>query len=265
MLRWPIRLKLMVGLSLVVGMMLILMGGSTFGLHSFHISNLTLSDQLRGDRGVHRALRLGLPLACTARRTRPSVEKSDLKRRVLEARGTCRVYHRELKKNTSQGNRADSGRDELVLALSMDDDLTAILNEIDAEHAPFEPLVPRHHALCATSLPKLKSATGLKSRIDRLYETVSKLPGPAAPGLLRRVLQMSKGQYQTSRIIVWSSAIMVLGMLCGLTRPVSPLGPLAGADAPAGRPSRGAGLLRLQDQPEDRATRCRIWPRRSTT
>ena len=28
---------------------------------------------------------------------------------------------------------------------------------------------------------------------------------------------MSKGQYQTSRIIVWSSALMVLGMLCGLT------------------------------------------------
>ena len=46
MLRWPIRLKLMVGLSLVVGMMLILMGGSTFGLHSFHMSNLTLTDQL---------------------------------------------------------------------------------------------------------------------------------------------------------------------------------------------------------------------------
>ena len=27
---------------------------------------------------------------------------------------------------------------------------------------------------------------------------------------------MSKGQYQTSRIIVWTSALMVLGMLCGL-------------------------------------------------
>ena len=47
MLRWPIRLKLMVGLGLVVGMMLTLMGGSIFGLHSFHMSNLTLGDQLR--------------------------------------------------------------------------------------------------------------------------------------------------------------------------------------------------------------------------
>ena len=47
MLRWPIRLKLIVGLSVVVGMMLILMGGSIFGLHSFHMSNLTLADQLR--------------------------------------------------------------------------------------------------------------------------------------------------------------------------------------------------------------------------
>ena len=47
MLRWPIRLKLIVGLSVVVGMMLILMGASIFGLHSFHLSYLTLVDQLR--------------------------------------------------------------------------------------------------------------------------------------------------------------------------------------------------------------------------
>ncbi len=47
MLRWPIRLKLIVGLSVVVGMMLILMGASIFGLHSFHMSYLTLVDQLR--------------------------------------------------------------------------------------------------------------------------------------------------------------------------------------------------------------------------
>ena len=44
--RWPIRLKLIVGLSVVVGMMLILMGASIFGLHSFHMSYLTLVDQL---------------------------------------------------------------------------------------------------------------------------------------------------------------------------------------------------------------------------
>ena len=47
MLRWPIRLKLIVGLSVVVGMMLILMGTSIFGLHSFHLSYLTFLDQMR--------------------------------------------------------------------------------------------------------------------------------------------------------------------------------------------------------------------------
>ncbi len=45
--KWPIRVKLIAGLSLVVGMMLTLMGGSIFGLHAFHASNLTLVDQLR--------------------------------------------------------------------------------------------------------------------------------------------------------------------------------------------------------------------------
>src|SRR5918993_5861107 len=45
--QWPIRVKLIAGLTLVVGMMLTLMGGSIFGLHAFHTSNLTLVDQLR--------------------------------------------------------------------------------------------------------------------------------------------------------------------------------------------------------------------------
>ena len=102
MLRWPIRLKLMVGLSLVVGMMLILMGGSSFGLHSFHISNLTLADQLR-EIGASTDLfasvfRLHAP--------RDGIDRggaSELKRRVLEAREALQVYHRELKKNTTPG------------------------------------------------------------------------------------------------------------------------------------------------------------------
>jgi two-component system, NtrC family, sensor kinase len=214
MIRWPIRLKLMVGLSLVVGMMLILMGGSTFGLHSFHISNLTLGDQLReigaSTKLFESIFRLHAPPDGATEE-----EKRDLKRRVLAARDALQGYHRELKKNTTQGNRADSGLDELVLALSMDEDLTAILNDLDPAHAPFEPLFPGT-TVYADQLPKLNAAPGLKSRIDRLYETVSKLPD-----WLHRdfwaVLQMSKGQYQTSRIIVWVSAIMVLGMLCGLT------------------------------------------------
>ena len=53
--QWPIRVKLIAGLSLVVGMMLTLMGGSMFGLHAFHSSNLTLVDQLR-ERGASKEL-----------------------------------------------------------------------------------------------------------------------------------------------------------------------------------------------------------------
>ncbi len=66
--RWPIRLKLMVGLSLVVGMILILLGGSTFGLHSFHISNLTHRRPVARDRRVDEALR-GRASDCTRRAT----------------------------------------------------------------------------------------------------------------------------------------------------------------------------------------------------
>src|SRR5262249_58401480 len=98
----------------------------------------------------------------------------------------------------------------------------AFVNGLDSEHAPFEALFPGT-TVYADRLPKFKTSTpGLKLRIDRLYEKVSELPNKLHLDFWA-VLQMSKGQYQTSRIIVWSSAVMVIGMLCGLTVLFHPL------------------------------------------
>ncbi len=215
MLRWPIRLKLMVGLSLVVGMMLILMGGSIFGLHSFHITNLTLGDQLR-EIGASTDLFAAILRLHAPRESSTDADGRELKHRVIQAREALQVYFRQLKKNTTQGNRGGSGLDELGLALIMDEDLTAILNDLDPDQGTIEPLFPGTSIYVPDLLSKFKPASGVKARIDRLYDTVSQL----AKNLhldFWNVLQMSQGQYQTSRIIVWSSAVMVLGMLCGLT------------------------------------------------
>lgn len=212
--RWPIRLKLMIGLILVIGMMLILMGGSIFGLHSFHMSNLTLVDQLR-EIGASTQLFAAVFRLHPPRDDSAPEELTDLRHRVVEARDALAVYYRELKKNTTQGSRGDTGYDELRLALLMDQDLTAILNEIDPQHAPYTPLFPGTTRY-ADLLPPLESAPGLKSRIDRLYEKVSELPDKLHQDFWA-VLQNSQGQYQASRLIVWSSALMVLGMLIALT------------------------------------------------
>jgi signal transduction histidine kinase len=216
MLRWPIRLKLIVGLSLVVGMMLILMGASIFGLHSFHISYLTLVDQLRelGASGVlmQSAARLHAP------RANSPEEILELKRQVSEAQQSLWVYFTQLKKNTNQGNRVDSGADELGLAFLIDDDLAAIASELEASHGPPKRLLPgteyyvEHHP---ELLPPTKPATGLPSRIERLNDTVMQLPKRLYEDFWS-VLKMSQGQYHTARIIVWVSSAMVLGMLCGL-------------------------------------------------
>src|SRR5271166_6631182 len=64
-------------------------------------------------------------------------------------------------------------------------------------------------------LPQIEPATDLKHRIDRLNHTVMLLPKELF-GDFYDVLVMSRGQYQTSRVIVWTSALMVLAMLCGL-------------------------------------------------
>ncbi len=215
MLRWPIRLKLMVGLSLVVGMMLILMGGSIFGLHAFHIATLTQGDRLREIKASTQLFatifRLHAP-----RENSSDAEMQELKRRVVDAREALKTYFLQLKQNTSRGMRADGGLGELELALLMDEDLTVILNELDGGNEPIEPQFPGTKIYVPDLLPKFMPASGVKSRIERLCDTVSQLPNKLYQDFWTDQ-QMSKGQYQTSRIIVWSSAVMVLGMLCGLT------------------------------------------------
>ena len=64
-------------------------------------------------------------------------------------------------------------------------------------------------------LPQIEPATDLKQRIERLNHTVMLLPKELF-GDFYDVLIMSRGQYLTSRVIVWTSALMVLAMLCGL-------------------------------------------------
>jgi two-component system NtrC family sensor kinase len=216
MVRWPIRIKLMVGLSVVVGMMLILMGGSILGLNSFHASNLTQTDQLV-ELGasvdlIDSVFRLHAP------RDRTPEETEELRARVGEARQALLTYFRVLKQNTVRGNRANSGVDELGLAFCIDDDLAKILKELDPESQEAVPVlrgtsyyVNEH----PEKLPQIEPARDLKTRIERLNHAVMLLPKELF-GDFYQVLVISKGQYQTSRIIVWTSALTVLAMLCGL-------------------------------------------------
>ncbi len=128
--QWPIRVKLIAGLSLVVGMMLTLMGGSIFGLHAFHTSNLTLVDQLR-ELGASKDL-LQVVVRLEAPRHGTPEESRALVRKVKDAQKALIAYFEELNKNTTRGSRADDGRDEMGLAFAIDIDLAAILAELGA-------------------------------------------------------------------------------------------------------------------------------------
>ena len=217
--QWPIRIKLMIGLSLVVGMMLTLMGGSMFGLHAFHASNLTLVDQLR-ELGASKDLvevvvRLQTPASGTAEENRA------LELQVKDAQKALVNYHHELKKNTTRGNRADDGRDELSLAFKIDHDLTEILSELNQEET-IQPVLPgtavylsRHPEVLNDADEGVGRGVGLSARIERLNRRAMELPA-----ILHRdfygVLVKSQRQYQMSRVIVWVSALAVLAMLVGL-------------------------------------------------
>jgi two-component system, NtrC family, sensor kinase len=221
MLRWPIRVKLIVGLSMVVGMMLILMGASNFGLHSFHLSCLTLVDQLRelGASGdlMKSAARLHAP------RVNSPEEIAELKSQVIVAQQALEIYVQRLKHNSFQGSRVDSGTEELGLAFLIDDDLANILSELDPASGPPRRLLPgtkyyldEHPELLPPLLPPFKHVSSLAERIDRLNDAaVIQIPKRLYDDFWS-VLKMSQLQYQTARVIVWTSSLMVLGLLYGL-------------------------------------------------
>ncbi len=216
--QWPIRVKLFVGLSLVLVMMLTLMGGSIFGLHAFHTSNLTLTDQLRELGASTRLLQTVVHI--DAPRDESEEGREELKRQIGDARLALSQYCEQLRANTSRGNRSDF-REELSLAWLIDHDLTAILAELTPGES-VEPILPgtpqflTRHPEMASDDELGSGPEALRTRIDRLNKRVMSLPD-----ILHRdffsVLTLSKGHYESSRVIVWVSALAVLAMLCGLT------------------------------------------------
>jgi|SRR5579864_3903891 len=218
--KWPIRVKLIIGLSLVVGMMLTLMGGSIFGLRAFHTSNLTLVDQLP-ELGAAKDL-LQSAVRLDALRNGTPEERPELLRRVNEARKDLAKYAEALKKNLGRRNRVDDGRDELELAFSIDRDLTAILTELNPGTQvrtvlPATEFYLTRHPEANQPPPTALGESPLAARIARLDQMVMELPDKLHQDFFA-VLEMSKRQYNSSRIIVWTSALMVLAMLFGLTK-----------------------------------------------
>ena len=209
--KWPIRVKLIAGLSLVVGMMLTLMGGAIFSLSAFHASNLMHTDLLRelgaSKEMIKHVARLEAP------RDGSSEEKRSLQVAARDARKALVAYFDELRKNAIRRNRVDDGMSERGLAFGIDYDLAAILNEIDPDEKA-------QTALPGTPIwvelnPEITKAVSTPKRIDRLFHQVMQLP-TKLHGDMYAMLLRSRGQYETGRLIVWLSALAVLAMLIAL-------------------------------------------------
>ncbi len=225
--RWPIRVKLILGLSLVVGMMLTLMGGSVFGLHAFHQSNLTLTNQLRELGASTDLLQAVMLLDLEVDRDLiPGVANDPTRlagrlQRLENARRALNRYFNELEHNSNRGDRLD-GTDEFTLAFLLDDDLAALRHALNPalDSAPLFArttyFLARHPEQDLLNRGPWEPRSLLDSRLHRLYASVVELPSKLHADFFL-VLEASKRQYLSSRVIVWTSALAVLVMLCVLT------------------------------------------------
>ncbi len=214
--RWPIRVKLIAGLSLVVAMMLTLMGGAIFGLGAFHDSNLMHTDLLRefgaSEQLIEHVARLEPP-----RDSQPEPERAAGKRTLQasarSARKALLAYFDELRKNAIKRNRLDDGLSERGLACGIDYDLAAILNELDPEEAA-------QAALPGTPIwvglnPEITRPVAIQQRIDRIFHRVMQIPHKLY-GDVYEITKNSRGHYERSRVIVWLAALAVMATLVGL-------------------------------------------------
>ena len=211
--KWPIRVKLIAGLSLVVGMMLTLMGGAIFGLSAFHASNLMHTDLLRefgaSEQLIEQVARLEAPRDGKLELE----EKRSLQVAARDARKALLAYFDELRKNAIKRNRLDDGLSERGLACGIDYDLAAILNELD----------PGENALAAlpgTPIwvglnPEITNPVPIPQRIDRLFHRVMQIPHKLY-GDVYSITLNSRRQYETSRVIVWLAALAVIAILIAL-------------------------------------------------
>jgi signal transduction histidine kinase len=213
--RWPIRTKLLIGLSVVVSMMSLLMGGSIFGLRAFHDSKLTMENLLRELGGATDLLH------AVRQVDEAPARRAFLAGQVETARAALMRYHEELERNLSRGNRADDGRDEFGLVSLIDDDLTALLALARPDQAA-QPLLPRtelylsrHPELRLAHDPEADPSDLLHTRLERLYQTSDELPHRLYQDY-RLVLDVSRSRYESSRVIVWVGALTVLALLVAL-------------------------------------------------
>jgi two-component system NtrC family sensor kinase len=218
--KWPVRVKLIAGLSLVVGMMLMLMGGSMFGLGAFHDSNVTLTDQLH-ELGWAKDLSERVGAIEPPRPGDPASEVA-LRSTVESARGALASYFDELRKNATRGNRADDGREPAELAFKVDADLTAILAELDpaarVDHAlrGTPGYLQMHPEVAEAHRPLPDRTADVRARVDRVNHRVMQLPTMLYKDYYQ-VLFTSRKQYDAACVIVWTAAGLVLALLCGLT------------------------------------------------
>jgi two-component system, NtrC family, sensor kinase len=211
--KWPIRVKLIAGLSLVIGMMLTLMGGAIFGLNAFHSSILMHSDLLKefgaSEQLIEQVGRLEVPRDGDGQAER----KRSLQAASRDARKALLAYFVELRNNAIKRNRLGDGQKERDLACGIDYDLGAILDELgpDEKTPPVLPYTPTWVGLN----PEMTLPISIQQRIDRIVHRGLQITQKLYQEV-HDITKDSRSHYERSQVIVWLAALAVVATLIGL-------------------------------------------------
>jgi signal transduction histidine kinase len=210
---WRIRHKLMFGLGLVVGIMLLLLGGTCYGLLSYNATMKTVVSKLAE---LHQAGELKekvKQLLTSSKELDETGQRQSLEAQIADARKALDDYQSQLNDTMARHRDPDGGTQES----SYVDALRDRFNHLEEAIAAFFNGKPVASSTPGDAPTTLCTDEKVRKAVSDLTSTTDLLEVVIYEHLGSRV-QASRGYYRTSFIIVISTSILGVLLMLGLLR-----------------------------------------------
>jgi two-component system NtrC family sensor kinase len=162
--RWRIRLKLMLGLALVVGIMALLLGGTLKGLLSYRETTKAIQSKNEEAKAASQfwesVKRIGQPGP-------PGNELADLNQKIAEAEKNLEKYEEKLKETIDKGRDLDHGYNERSQVEALNKEFADLATAVNKAQDP-------QVNIDGTSVPLVKEPA-VERRISELTDTAGNL------------------------------------------------------------------------------------------
>jgi signal transduction histidine kinase len=206
--RWRIRHKLTLGLTLVVGIMVLLLLGTLKGLLSYRSTMRTINSKLAEQRAAQALQEAVGDLTARAEDKTHLPNPHDLLNKIDACRNALDGYRQQLGQTLTRGYDSDKGHQELAQVVAIDEHLRKLAALAREAMQPQMDLEPGE--LRTLDDPMAKELRGLGQNVQELRDTIH-------TDMSRRIGN-AKSDYHTSLGLVCCTTVLGAILTLGLAR-----------------------------------------------